>query len=173
MNESQEATSNLSNCCAAAAISSDDVARLEGIRAHIGANALHWHKKAVDITAFVVGGSFAITSFALTRQVIDTELNYALAISIVILGLIGAIAVTYVRLQFYEQAGILRKIDEASGVFCPGHFGQLRGEFLYPEKWKISGMSEYKEPLVSNASYACISVSLALAIVLAVATHAT
>jgi hypothetical protein len=99
------------------------------------------------LATLTVGGAVAIATVAFTRERTDEILNYAFAILIFIIGIVGWKLIRYVRSQFYEQAGILKKIDMRTGTFCNGRFGLDATECLYPEPWYTSGTEAYREPL--------------------------
>jgi hypothetical protein len=139
-----------------------DVDILESVRSHIGANALHWHNKGLELATLTVGGAVAIATVAFTRDNLDRDFNIALASLIFIIGAVGWKLIRYVRGQFYEQAGILKKIDLRSGTFCKGRFGLDDNERLYPDSWYASGTNTYREPLIENAARICFLTCLVL-----------
>ena len=66
-----------------------DVDILESVRSHIGANALHWHSKGLELATLTVGGAVAIATVAFTRDNLDRDFNIALASLIFIIGAVG------------------------------------------------------------------------------------
>jgi hypothetical protein len=141
---------------------------LENVRSHVGAAVLHWHSKGIEVAGLTVGGAVAIATIAFSRDHTDAVLNYSLAALIVILGFFGSLTTHYIRMQFYQQVGILKEIDLRTGTLCRGHFGGERA--LYPKDLEDSGTEDYKEPLMEYARVVVPVANIVLALIVALVT---